>query len=64
MVVGFMGDYMVDIEETNLREKGVETVHFLSLFDKSVILSDTAQCQFVHEVDLVRRVHMFVLNNS
>lgn len=37
----------------NLREKGVKAMDFLPLFDVGVILRNTAECQLVHEVDLV-----------
>jgi len=44
-----------------LGEESVEAVDFLALLDKSIILGNTAKCQFVHQVDLVRLDHMLVL---
>ena len=49
---------LVDLK---LVEESVQAVHLLLLFDESVVLCDTAQRQLVHQVDLVRRVHMLVL---
>lgn len=51
-------DGLVDLE---LVEEGVQTVHLLLLFNKCVVLRDTAECEFIHQVDLVWRVHVLVL---
>ena len=42
---------LVDLE---LGKKCVEAVDLLSLFDIGIELGDTAECEFVHEVDAVR----------
>jgi hypothetical protein len=41
-------DGLIDLE---LGEEGVEAVDFLTFFDVGVELSDTAEGEFVHEVD-------------
>lgn len=51
-------DGLVDLE---LGEKGVEAMHFLSFFDESVVLSNTTEGEFLHEVNLVGRVHVLIL---
>ena len=33
----------------------------LSLFDVGVVLRDTAEGEFVHEIDLIGGLHMFIL---
>ena len=33
-------------------------MNFLLFFNKSIVLCDTAQCEFVHEVDLIGAVHI------
>jgi hypothetical protein len=48
---------------SNLGEKCVETMDLLPLFQECVVLSDTTKSQLVHEVDLVRVLHMLVLEN-
>lgn len=50
---------MVDLK---LREECVQAVDFLLLFNEGVILGDTAEGEFVHEVDFVWLVH--VLNGE
>lgn len=47
---------------SNLREEGVETMNLLPLLDIGIILGDAAQCKFVHEINFMRSIHMFVLN--
>jgi hypothetical protein len=44
-----------------LVEQSVQAVNFLFLLNKGIVLRDTAKSQFVHQVDLVRRVHVLVL---
>lgn len=51
-------DGLVDLQ---LREEGVEAMDLLLLIDITVILGDTSQGEFVHEIDLVWVPHMFVL---
>lgn len=36
-------------------------MNLLALFDVSVILSDTTESKLIHEVNLVRRFHVFFL---
>lgn len=36
-------------------------MHLLLLFDKGIVLSNTTESKFVHQVDFVWRVHMLVL---
>ena len=43
------------------REERVETVDLLPLFDKSIILGNASQGEFVHQVDFVRVPHVFIL---
>lgn len=45
----------------DLGEEGVETVDFLAFFNKGIILGYTEQGEFLHEVDLMRLSHMFLL---
>lgn len=52
-------DGLIDLE---LVEECVQAVDLLLLFDKSIVLRDTAKCQLVHEVDFVRGVHVLVLD--
>lgn len=42
-------------------EESVETVDLLFFLDKSVILRDSSERKFVHQVDFVRVAHMLVL---
>lgn len=44
-------DRLIDLQ---LREERVQTVHLLSLLYERVVLCDTLQGQFVHQIDLVR----------
>lgn len=37
---------------------------FLLFFHECVVLGDTAESKFVHEVDFIRIVHVFVLADS
>lgn len=43
-----------------LREESVEAVDFLALFHKGVVLGNTAQSKFVHEVDLEGVFHVLI----
>ena len=52
-------DGLVDLQ---LVEESVQAVHLLLLLNKGIVLCDTAESQFVHEIDLVRGVHMLVLH--
>jgi len=45
----------------NLGEESIQTVNLLSFFDIGIILGDTAKGKFIHQVDFVRRFHVFVL---
>lgn len=45
----------------NLREEGVEAMNLLPLLDKGIVLSYAAQCKFIHEINFMWSVHMFVL---
>ena len=45
---------------TCLGEQSVQTMNLLAFFDKGVVLGDSTESEFVHEVDLVRRVHVLV----
>ena len=47
--------------KSNLREERVETMNLLSLLDIGVVLSDAAQCKFIHEINFMWSVHVFVL---
>lgn len=51
-------DGLVDVEAG---EEGVQAVDLLLLFNKGVVLGDTAEGELVHEVDLVGVVHVLVL---
>ena len=51
-------DGLVDLQTG---EERVQTVDLLLLLDKGIVLSNTAKSKFVHEVDLVRVVHVLVL---
>lgn len=44
-----------------LGEKCVKAVHFLALLNEGIVLRHTAKGQLVHQVDLVRLDHVFVL---
>lgn len=44
-----------------LREEGVQTVHFLSLLHKGIILCHSFQCQLFHQVDFIWFPQMFLL---
>lgn len=48
---------LVDLE---LGEKGVEAVDLGFLLDERVVLGDTTEGEFVHQVDLMRIFHVFV----
>ena len=50
-------DRLVDLE---FGEEGIEAMDFLALFNEGVILGDTAQSEFIHEVDFVRIIHVLV----
>src|ERR1700712_5112830 len=50
-------DRLVDLE---LGEERVETVDLLFLLNKSVVLSNTAKSELVHEVDFIRIGHVLV----
>ena len=45
----------------HLREESVETMNLLSLLDIGIVLSDAAQCKFIHEINFMWIVHMFIL---
>ena len=47
--------------KTDLGKQCVEAMHLLPFFDIGVILRDTTQGKFVHQIDLIRRIHMFIL---
>lgn len=51
-------DRLVDLQ---LVEERVQAVHLLLLFNERVVLRDTAEGKLIHEVDLVWRVHVLVL---
>ena len=44
-----------------LREEGVEAVDFLAFLHKGIVLGDTSQCQFIHEVDFIGVLNMTLL---
>ena len=46
-----------------LGEKGVEAVDLLSLLNIRVVLGYSAQCQLLHEVNLVWSVHVLLLSD-
>ena len=52
------------MELTDLGKQCIETMNLLPFFHKSVILCDTAECEFVHEVDLVWSLHVLVLHHK
>ena len=52
---------LVDLE---LGEESVEAVDLLLLFHKGIVLRDSPKGEFIHEVDLVRIAHMFVLEHK
>jgi hypothetical protein len=45
----------------NLREEGVEAMNLLPLLDIGIILSDAAECKFIHKINFMWSAHMFVL---
>ena len=51
-------DGLVDLQ---FGEEGIEAVDFLFLFYKAVVLRYTSKSELVHQVDLVRIGHMFIL---
>ena len=51
---------LVDLQ---LGEERVETVHFLALFDKRIVLRDALERQLLHQVDFVGLLKMFVLES-
>lgn len=51
-------DGLVDLE---FGEESIETVDFLFLFYEAVVLRYTSKSELVHQVDLVRISHMFIL---
>lgn len=50
-------DRLVDLQ---FREKSVQAVNLLALFNEGVVLGDTAESEFVHEVDFERRIHILI----
>jgi len=44
-----------------LGKKGIQAMDLLAFFHVSVILSDTTESELIHEIDLVRRFHVFFL---
>ena len=50
-------DRLVDLQ---LGEERVQAVHLLLLFYESVVLGDAAQRELVHQIDLVRCVHVLI----
>ena len=54
-------DRLVDLQ---LIEEGVQTVDLLLFFDESIVLGNTAESQFVHQVDLIRTIHVLILEAS
>ena len=48
---------MIDLE---FREEGIEAVYLLLFLHKSIVLRDASERQFVHQVDLIRAVHILV----
>ncbi len=42
-------------------EEGVEAMDFLLLFHEAVVLGDSSEGKFIHKIDFVRIVHMFIL---
>lgn len=51
-------DRLVDLQ---LVEESVQTVNLLLLFNEGVILGDATEGKFVHQVNLVGAVHVFIL---
>jgi hypothetical protein len=47
--------------KSNFRKQGVETMDLLALLDVGIVLSDTSECKFIHEINFMRSIHMFVL---
>ena len=45
-----------------LREKSVEAVDLLLLFNKCVVLCDTSQREFIHKIYLIGIIHVFILS--
>ena len=54
-------DALIDLE---FGEEGVEAVDLLFLLDEGIILSDTLQCQLVHQVHFVRLPHVLFLQSK
>jgi hypothetical protein len=59
-----MGPRSRSRECTDLGEQRVKAVDFLALFDKGIILGYPKEREFLHEIDLMRLAHMFVLERS
>lgn len=51
-------DGLVDLK---FGEEGVEAMNFLLLFHETVVLGDSSEGKFVHKIDFVRIVHVFIL---
>lgn len=47
-----------------LGKKGIQAMDLLALFDVSVVLGNTTESKLIHEVDLVRRFHVFFLQHN
>ena len=48
----------------NLGEERIQTVDLLSLLDVGIILGDATQSKLLHEVNLVRVLHVLVLRGA
>lgn len=51
-------DGLVDLQ---FGEQRIQTVNLLLLLDEGIVLRDTTQRKFIHEIDLVRIAHVLVL---
>jgi hypothetical protein len=49
------------MKKSNLGKEGVETMNLLPLFDVGIILSDASESKFIHEINFMWSIHMFVL---
>lgn len=49
------------LSQKHLGEQRIQAVYFLTFLYECVILGNTAQCQFLHQVDLVSIAHVAVL---
>lgn len=50
-------DGLINLE---LGEERIQAVHLLLFLNKGIVLSNTAKCKFIHEVDFVRSAHVLI----